>query len=528
MKVDVVNQNYRNSVGIRQQAAKRQAQASSAQQRSQYATPAFTGGALTNIQKKFLSYFPKSERVLYNKMNKVADFIQGEMGGIIITGIGTGLVAPWPIAFNPLVKAKPGATEEEKKEVENTKKYTAMRQIVSAILAILIQGGVQKPIDKFLLSLTNDPETAKWFSNIYNQSSFQDAKYITAQVKKEIKKGTTDWKSVMVDGEPAKTKEAAIAQLVKNRKNEQVENLIKAIKDNGVIPTGSVNLENEKFAQILNEKIDDYIDFAKSSKIDDTKIGCYVKRGRELIDNEAYLRKVLGDDALNTLEKVTVDDAEQISPKALKEYLIMQKETAPNAETKQILSELINDSDNTRESFCRRTLERIDSDKAACKDGKYTMDGYYDYLMKKNNALEAKANEFEALKIKDLKEATPQKIKQIIGKLAEVCHFDKNDDSARRIFCRTGVFDPRNTEEIIPKICNDLVSAYKDFAGHKFKMFKQMTKVLVGVGVTLPISCTALNWIYPRFMDICFPSLAGKKTEKVAQNPQPENKGGVA
>ena len=125
----------------------------------------------------------------------------------------------------------------------------------------------------------------------------------------------------------------------------------------------------------------------------------------------------------------------------------------------------------------------------------------------------------QALKIKDLKEATPQKIKQIIGKLAEVCHFDKNDDSARRIFCRTGVFDPRNTEEIIPKICNDLVSAYKDFAGHKFKMFKQMTKVFVGVGVTLPLSCTALNWIYPRFMDIFFPKLAGKKTDN-----QPNNK----
>lgn len=525
MKVDVVNQNYRNGVGVKP-VAKRQVQGSH-QNAQSGANTSFTGGNLNVVQQKFLSYFPKSERVLYNKMNKVADFIQGEMGGIIITGIGTGLVAPWPIAFNPLVKAKPGATEEEKKEVENTKKYTAMRQIVSAVLAILIQGGVQKPIDKFLLSLTNDPETAKWFSNIYNQSSFQDEKYITSQVKKEIKKGTTDWKSVIVDGEPAKTKEAAISQLVKNRKAEQVENLIKALKDDGVIKTGNVTLENEKVAEILNEKIDDYIDFAKSSKIDEAKVGCYVKRGRELVDNEDYLRSVLGDDALNTLEKVKIDDKEQVSPKALKEYLIKQKETAPNPEAKKILDELINDSDSTRESFCRRTLERIDSDKAACKNGEYTMDGYYRYLMKKNNALEAKANEFEALKIKDLKELTPEKVKQIIGKLAEVCHFDKNDESARRIFCRTGVFDPRSTEEIIPKICNDIVSAYKDFSGHKFKMFKQMTKVFVGVGVTLPISCTALNWIYPRFMDIFFPSLGGKKPEKVAQNPQPENKGGV-
>ena len=58
--------------------------------------------------------FPKGERNLYNKMKSASEFIKGEMGGIVITAVGTGLVAPFPIAFNPFVKAAPGASQEEK------------------------------------------------------------------------------------------------------------------------------------------------------------------------------------------------------------------------------------------------------------------------------------------------------------------------------------------------------------------------------------------------------------------------------
>ena len=81
-----------------------------------------------------------------NRLDK-ADGLRGEAGGILINAIGTGAVAPVFIAFNPFVKAKKNASAEEEKEVQNTKKYTAWRQPISAVLAILIQLGVQKPIN---------------------------------------------------------------------------------------------------------------------------------------------------------------------------------------------------------------------------------------------------------------------------------------------------------------------------------------------------------------------------------------------
>ena len=47
---------------------------------------------------------------------KSLEWLKGEIGGILITAFGTGLVAPIFIGFNPFVKAPKNATPEEKKE----------------------------------------------------------------------------------------------------------------------------------------------------------------------------------------------------------------------------------------------------------------------------------------------------------------------------------------------------------------------------------------------------------------------------
>ena len=35
--------------------------------------------------------------------------------------------------------------------------------------------------------------------------------------------------------------------------------------------------------------------------------------------------------------------------------------------------------------------------------------------------------------------------------------------------------------------------------------------------ITVPVTCTALNWVYPRFMDKFFPELAGAKKASKAK-----------
>lgn len=70
-----------------------------------------------------------------------------EQNTIIITAIGTGIVAPIVLAINPISK-----------EDSNTKKYTALRQPISAVLALLTQIGINAPIPRAL-----DKSAAKCF-----------------------------------------------------------------------------------------------------------------------------------------------------------------------------------------------------------------------------------------------------------------------------------------------------------------------------------------------------------------------------
>ena len=158
MKVEKINQNY--------SAIRREVKNSGAA-----SIPNFAGSA--NLKNQIMEFIPNKKAI--NIMNKLT-WLKGEIGGILITALGTGAVAPIFIAYNPFVKAPKGASKEQKKDVENTKKYTAMRQPVSAVLAILIQSSILKPIDKGLEILFNNPKYAKnlcsRFKQIFRKRNF--------------------------------------------------------------------------------------------------------------------------------------------------------------------------------------------------------------------------------------------------------------------------------------------------------------------------------------------------------------------
>ena len=73
------------------------------------------------------------------------------------------------------------------------------------------------------------------------------------------------------------------------------------------------------------------------------------------------------------------------------------------------------------------------------------------------------------------------------------------------------------------EIAEEVVTQIRENVEKNFKGFKQVTNILVGVFITLPLTCTALNWVYPRFMEVFFPNLANSKKsdapeEKVGGN----------
>lgn len=139
----------------------------------------------------------------YNKKN--------EINTVIITAIGTGIIAPIVLALNPISK-------EDKK----TKQYTALRQPLSAGLAVITQVGINTPIPKMM-----DKLAAKGSLGYYY---LPDAEKLKIKITDDIKNSINEkFKTALKDDE---FKESIINS---HYKNELKEAKLDAIKDVGYL-----------------------------------------------------------------------------------------------------------------------------------------------------------------------------------------------------------------------------------------------------------------------------------------------------
>lgn len=112
-------------------------------------TPTFKGGYTLSkdVSKKITEESPKIIRNLINLGKN-----DGEILNILVTAIGTAFVAPIFIAFNPLSK-----------EDKETKIYSALRQPISAVIAVIAQLGIVSKFNSGLdkLASTDQIKRAK-------------------------------------------------------------------------------------------------------------------------------------------------------------------------------------------------------------------------------------------------------------------------------------------------------------------------------------------------------------------------------
>ena len=105
-----------------------------------------------------------------------------------------------------------------------------------------------------------------------------------------------------------------------------------------------------------------------------------------------------------------------------------------------------------------------------------------------------------------------------VDKIKKVCSFKENDKFLRGILHDTDTFNS-DIAQLSKKIHKDIIKGYKGFVKNHFSGISQIIQILIGVGITLPITCNALNWIYPRAMELFFPKLSGvKKASKGGEN----------
>lgn len=453
----------------------------------------------------------KHKKIL--KFLEKLEWLKGESGTILITAIGTGCIAPIFIAYNPFVRAKKGATKEEKKEVRNTKYYTAMRQPISAILAIIIQLGLLKPIDTVLNNIVNKEKYSKNFRLDIDQCELNSKKFIEdTMVKQEFKQKNIKKPSIFnifKDGfKKYNADKENYDQLVKNRvdeiRNGQLTKIADKFQKTGKINIGSRYLEHSQVASLINKQIDDYIDDALALKVDKKGLEYYSNKAEVLIKNEERIREIF--------KKVPKDD----DIAGMKTFLENQLKKEQNEDVKKVLQKLVDMDGEVQGNHIKRILSRIAKIKEMC-NGNYSKETYLEAMEKKNIALDEIIEKLKSNKIKDTKNATQETIVDTIKKITTSCSFDAKDKILESTLHDTTTFN-HNTDKLTKKIYKDVTKKYKEFLENGYKSFNQPLKVLIGVLITLPITCNLLNWVYPRVMDLVFPKLSGAKAAKEGGN----------
>lgn len=497
MKVEATNNNYR----LTSLTAKKQSNVATLNNKSSEVSFKGKGPSIGDMITDSLHH-----KNLLKKLKNL-EWLKGESGGILITAVGTGCVAPWFIAFNPFVKAPKGASEEEKKEVQNTKMYTAMRQIVSMVLAIVCQLGLLSPIDKLWNQVINKKEYSKKFRFNIDQSELNTKAFIEQNVKKELKtKGVkkpsfseifqNGWKSYKEKNAEYKKQ---VSQEVKKVQESQLEKVAKVFGETGEMRTANGSLDHKSMAELLNKQIDDYVADAKTLKVEDKGLEFYSKRAKLLMENEEKLVKIQAEAPADKTQ--------------LKKYLEKLVSDETNPDLKALFKEILEKPEDIQKSRIDRTINRIKSIKSMC-NGTYSEEAYAKALKDRNGALDDIIKTLESAKITDTTKASKESIQKCVKDIIESCKFSQENSLLKSILHNTDTFN-FDEAKLTKKVHKDATKLYKKLIENNYKSVNQISKVIVGVFITLPITCNLLNWIYPRFMEICFPKLAGvKKGEK--------------
>lgn len=518
-----------------------------------HAAQSFTG--ISQSEKDVMNMLHNKKSML---MMKKFEWLKGEIGGILLTALGTGAVAPIFIAFNPFVRAKKDATPEEKEDLKNTKKYTGMRQPISAALAILFQASVQKYIDKFLDAIFNNPKRAANFRENLDQSYLNTETYIKDNVVRDLKEQGIKKpsllksllsKKVEVDGEKVGLRtqyDMLVNDKVEAIKNQQLKDITDAFKrDNkiyvggevtadGVVNLGKRELGSETVADLVNKQINEYKKDASKLIKTEKQINEYLDKADLFIREEGKIRKMFAANPWNEIK--ATDDPIKLKELYVKTTKMLEDalKNEKNPKIQGILQEILTEPDDLRAYKVQRTLDRIDYIKRMCEKegGAYSRPTYHRVLTKRNSVLSSIKELLEGCKIKDVSKATEETIGSTISKVAELCNFKNPGNPIREIikdfdgtiieavFKNTDTFG-EDTKSLKNKMYEDIAKGYKDLVKNHYKSWNQVSKILVGVFITLPITCTALNWVYPRFMELFFPKLAGvKKNSAEAQQQQ--------
>lgn len=428
------------------------------------------------IAKKIDSYMPKSVQTA----KKLSSGL-GEVQNTMINAIGTGLIAPIFIKFNPLSSSD-----------EDTRTYAAWRQPISAVLSVLTNVYLTvKPLDKAVESMVNRGV----LSDEYNRTAFQDEKFLA----REIKKQHPEYNKTQIDNE---------VNSIVTRQKEKLLNDIRyknTIEISKYKKAGLFTVDDNIFKNAVNGAVD------------------------HLIESEQHEKKRLQEE--KTVYRVRRREFYRTNNKKTLEYVSEMETLLEGSDLNKVKTALKDKLKNLKGSKDLKELELITEEVLGLARGRIPAEdqpAFIDAMREKIQKVRDTATAYAPEKMKD-KAAVEAAVKQEMAD--RIAAIDKNLEFYQRI--QQEIKNGKSVKEIEKlfeteaKHNERLAKKGVIFAQRVADMFKQQIKgsikcnkqilgVIVGL-IAAPFSCELLNIVYPIFMDTFFPNLSkGKKAKAKA------------
>lgn len=486
------------------------------------------GDAVKPVKEIILEIMPKTAKRLV-KMHEG----MGEIQNQLINAVGTGLIAPLFIKFNPLSDTD-----------ENTRTYTAWRQPVSAVLAVCTQCAIVKPFNSIIERMAD----IGYLGQKYNSTLFPSENHIKKLIKEQNpdKKFTKDELKAEIKKFKA-SKEKELKEMIENDKIIFNKTDLKGVS--------TFEMENKDFKKLFTETLDSIIKAEEKERINAIEKKFPLKIERNVFyhnhpeESRAVLQRISNKITQSYSQSdVTADRVAEASKELNKEFKTiiteLKAEIKANPEKKSVNSELIKIVTDLKN-------KNTDKDASALR----VLNSKVDHMIESVNIMSSKKTTQEIIEYvgQNIYERT-NAIDEIISTLAHIK--DKVASSGITVKEAQQIIDEKITksethiwtmlkakglsEKEILESCElngSLASRFKQKAGSIAtciaEQMKKHTKSNIdgykrwtGLGVSLailPVTCWLLNKIYPWFMDLAFPKLSNKKQQAKKDSVEIQN-----
>lgn len=477
---------------------------------SKSSKPSFTGG-LTPVQQNLVYDTLMSKHKFLAKLSKTA----GEVQNIIFIGLGTALVAPIFIAYNPLAK-----------QDEKTKKYSALRQPISAIIATVTGMGVNIPVANLFNKLAAEGKLQAFNMEAKPPADFLKDRY-NSIVKNFSKLNERDKKyfDMVNDGslkdlDSFKVKYPNFQEFTKGVHSVAQKNAAQKLLDPKNHENGLKNMtlkdfmvKNLKVKQHPTEDAQLNPDFIKKYMKNTSAVGFLKELGIDA--DEATVRTFLGKNFYKDKFEAEMAENRSLAGELFQIIKKNSKEGDFAGLDEEKLEKMFKDGLSKKgfDETERKTISRLSElwiDEKTKGEEKISVKTLFKVLgieddFHKHKCLNLKMDKFLLWMDKSLTE----------GVQADLTENEAVKKSAKEL-----EKEALENSKKLTKFAGQIAANAVKTAESKFKSYSKVQGIVLSLAI-LPLSCGALNWSYPRIMEKCFPNLTDKKADDKA-----ENKGG--